>query len=211
MIHDLTRGRITSSLLLFALPMMAGNLLQQLYNIADTLIVGRALGNSTSPLWFLGISALLNVGLDLLFVAVLPLGIGCLFLFYGYYRAVDRAGMSVVLTVVSLGLRVLLAYLLAATALREAGIRLSIPIGWVIADVVGLLCMQKRAHSAKSGAPCGAPLWLCVMLRVSLRVRGAPASARQRWFRRALPRALRRVLRQSVPSGQCPYRRSVPR
>lgn len=66
MIHDLTRGRITSSLLLFALPMMAGNLLQQLYNIADTLIVGRVLGNSTSPLWFLGISALLNVGLDLL-------------------------------------------------------------------------------------------------------------------------------------------------
>lgn len=144
MIHDLTRGRITSSLLRFALPMMAGNLLQQFYNIADTLIVGRALGNSTSPLWFLGISALLNVGLDLLFVAMLPLGIGCLFLFYGYYRAVDRAGMSVVLTVVSLGLRVLLAYLLSATALREAGIRLSIPIGWVIADVVGLLCMQKR-------------------------------------------------------------------
>lgn len=144
MIRDLTRGRITSSLLRFALPMMAGNLLQQFYNIADALIVGRALGNSTSPLWFLGISALLNVGLDLLFVAMLPLGIGCLFLFYGYYRAVDCAGMSVVLTVVSLGLRVLLAYLLSATALREAGIRLSIPFGWVIADVVGLLCMQKR-------------------------------------------------------------------
>ena len=440
MVHDLTRGRITSSLLRFALPMMAGNLLQQLYNIADTLIVGRvlgeealaavgsaytlmtflasiflglsmgagaffsicrgekneprlragiwhacvliavltllvgaavylwldpilyalrvppevlpgmreylriifagilatsvynffacllrALGNSASPLWFLGISALLNVGLDLLFVAVLPfgiagaaaatviaqyvaavgivlytalrcrdlfptaaerkfspevlrgitrlsaltclqqsvmnfgilmvqglvnsfgpsvmaafaaavkidsfaylpaqdfgnaystfvaqnhgaragdrirrgtrqaflvsalycaavsslififaaplmhifidpaeagaaaviaagvgylriegacyVGIGFLFLFYGYYRAVDRAGMSVVLTVVSLGLRVLLAYLLSATALREVGIWLSIPIGWVVADAVGLVCMRKR-------------------------------------------------------------------
>ena len=71
-------------------------------------------------------------------------GIGCLFLFYGYFRAVDRAGMSVVLTVVSLGLRVLLAYLLSATALREAGIWLSIPIGWVIADAVGLLCMKER-------------------------------------------------------------------
>lgn len=440
MVHDLTRGRITSSLLRFALPMMAGNLLQQLYNVADTLIVGRvlgeealaavgsaytlmtfltsiflglsmgagaffsicrgekneprlragiwhacvliavltllvgaavylwldpilyalrvppevlpgmqeylriifagilatsvynffacllrALGNSASPLWFLGISALLNVGLDLLFVAVLPfgiagaaaatviaqyvaavgivlytalrcrdlfptaaerkfspevlrgitrlsaltclqqsvmnfgilmvqglvnsfgpsvmaafaaavkidsfaylpaqdfgnaystfvaqnhgaragdrirrgtrqaflvsalycavvsalififaaplmhifidpaeagaaaviaagvgylriegacyIGIGFLFLFYGYYRAVDRAGMSVVLTVVSLGLRVLLAYLLSATALREVGIWLSIPIGWVVADAVGLICVRKR-------------------------------------------------------------------
>ena len=41
MYHDLTEGKISRSLLLFALPMMAGNLLQQFYNIADTLIVGR--------------------------------------------------------------------------------------------------------------------------------------------------------------------------
>ncbi len=41
---DLTEGNITAKLLLFALPLMAGNLLQQLYNIADTLIVGRFLG-----------------------------------------------------------------------------------------------------------------------------------------------------------------------
>lgn len=40
MYHDLTEGKISRSLLLFALPMMAGNLLQQFYNIADTLIVG---------------------------------------------------------------------------------------------------------------------------------------------------------------------------
>ena len=44
MYHDLTKGNISRSLLLFALPMMAGNLLQQFYNIADTLIVGRVLG-----------------------------------------------------------------------------------------------------------------------------------------------------------------------
>lgn len=41
---DLTQGSITKTLLLFAMPMIAGNLLQQLYNIADTLIVGRFLG-----------------------------------------------------------------------------------------------------------------------------------------------------------------------
>ena len=44
MYRDLTRGSILRSLILFALPMMAGNLLQQIYNIADTLIVGRVLG-----------------------------------------------------------------------------------------------------------------------------------------------------------------------
>lgn len=41
---NLTQGSITKSLLLFSLPIMAGNLLQQFYNIADTLIVGRYLG-----------------------------------------------------------------------------------------------------------------------------------------------------------------------
>ena len=35
---DLTRGGITGTLLRFTLPMMAGSLLQQCYNIADTLI-----------------------------------------------------------------------------------------------------------------------------------------------------------------------------
>ena len=41
---DFTNGNITSKLMLFALPMIAGNILQQCYNIADTLIVGRWLG-----------------------------------------------------------------------------------------------------------------------------------------------------------------------
>ena len=47
MYRDLTKGNITKGLLLFALPMIAGNLLQQFYNIADTLIVGQALGHLT--------------------------------------------------------------------------------------------------------------------------------------------------------------------
>lgn len=46
MYYDLTRGSISKSLFFFALPMMAGNLLQQFYNIADTLIVGRVLGKN---------------------------------------------------------------------------------------------------------------------------------------------------------------------
>ena len=42
--RSLTKGLITSSILLFALPLMLGNLLQQMYNIADTWVVGRFLG-----------------------------------------------------------------------------------------------------------------------------------------------------------------------
>ena len=41
---DLTQGPVTKSMLLFALPMILGNLLQQFYNVADTLIVGPVSG-----------------------------------------------------------------------------------------------------------------------------------------------------------------------
>lgn len=75
-------------------------------------------------------------------------GIGCLFLLYGFYRAVERPGMSVVLTVISLGTRVLLAYILSAIpAVGVAGIWWSVPIGWILADLAGfgyLLFMRKR-------------------------------------------------------------------
>ena len=67
-------------------------------------------------------------------------GIGCLFLLYGLYRALGRPGMSVVLTVISLGTRVALAYLLSAIpAIGVIGIWWSVPIGWVLADLTGLL------------------------------------------------------------------------
>ena len=65
-------------------------------------------------------------------------GIGCLFLLYGLYRALGRPGMSVVLTVVSLGTRVALAYALSAVpAFGVCGIWWSVPIGWFLADAAG--------------------------------------------------------------------------
>lgn len=66
-------------------------------------------------------------------------GIGCLFLLYGLYRALGKPGMSVVLTVISLGVRVALAYLLSAVpAFGVAGIWWAIPIGWFLADLAGI-------------------------------------------------------------------------
>ena len=66
------------------------------------------------------------------------IGIGVLFLLYGYYRAVNQPGMSVLLTIASLGTRVALAYLLSATPLGVTGIWLSVPIGWALADAIGI-------------------------------------------------------------------------
>ncbi len=71
-------------------------------------------------------------------------GIGCLFLLYGLYRAIERPAMSLVLTIVSLGTRVALAYLFAPhTPLGVSAIWWAIPIGWVLADLTGLIYYQK--------------------------------------------------------------------
>ncbi len=42
----LTQGKIGNSILLFSIPMILGNLLQQFYNIVDTYIVGKYIGSN---------------------------------------------------------------------------------------------------------------------------------------------------------------------
>lgn len=88
---------------------------------------------------------ILSVGIDYLRTeGAFYVGIGILFLLYGYYRAIDKPAMSVVLTVLSLGTRVALAYWGASIAsIGVDGIWWSIPIGWAIADFVGIACYKK--------------------------------------------------------------------
>ena len=65
--------------------------------------------------------------------------IGGLFLLYGLYRAIAKPGMSVVLTVVSLGVRVILSYILSSISIIGViGIWWSILIGWLLADILGV-------------------------------------------------------------------------
>lgn len=72
-------------------------------------------------------------------------GIGILFLLYGLFRGLGRPGVSVVLTVVSLGTRVALAYLLAPIpAIGLKGIWWAVPIGWGLADLTGLVFYRKK-------------------------------------------------------------------
>ncbi|WP_347394647.1 MATE family efflux transporter, partial [Parabacteroides leei] len=42
--HDLTHGPVWKVIVRFALPLLIGNLLQQLYNVTDSIIVGQFLG-----------------------------------------------------------------------------------------------------------------------------------------------------------------------
>lgn len=71
-------------------------------------------------------------------------GIGVLFLWYGYFRGINKPQISLVLTIVSLGTRILLSYTLAPnSALGVVAIWLSIPIGWLLADVFGIIFYKK--------------------------------------------------------------------
>lgn len=68
-------------------------------------------------------------------------GIGCLFLLYGLYRAVRRPGMSVVLTVISLGTRVILAYVLSAVPVHWGNRDLGGCAHWLVFSRSGRLCL----------------------------------------------------------------------
>ena len=84
-------------------------------------------------------------------------GIGILFLLYGLFRGLGRPGVSVVLTVVSLGTRVALAYLLAPIpAVGLKGIWWAVPIGWALADLAGLALYRRKPLPAETAcAPEG--------------------------------------------------------
>ena len=95
-------------------------------------------------------TAVIAVGAEYLKIeGAFYLGIGILFLLYGYFRAVEKPGISVILTVASLGTRVVLAYTLSAVpALGVRGIWMSVPIGWVFADLIGIFLYCKTRKKA---------------------------------------------------------------
>ncbi|ADL03833.1 MATE family efflux transporter [Lacrimispora saccharolytica] len=69
--------------------------------------------------------------------------IGYLFMFYGLFRGIGKPGISIILTVVSLGVRVLLAYTLSSVnRIGIVGIWWAIPIGWALADVIGVIVIR---------------------------------------------------------------------
>lgn len=78
-------------------------------------------------------------------------GIGILFLLYAFYRGINKPEMSLILTIISLGTRILLAYVLAPIpAIGVLGIWWAIPIGWFLADMTGILYWILKVRRPKS-------------------------------------------------------------
>ena len=79
-------------------------------------------------------------------------GIGCLFLLYGLYRGIENPVMSLILTILSLGTRVALAYLLAPRP--QFGVNAiwwAIPVGWILADLTGYIYYLKIRKNLGTG------------------------------------------------------------
>ena len=69
-VRDMTTGNETKLLINFMLPMLVGNIFQQLYNIADSIIVGQHVGSDslgaigcTAPITFLFFSICQGLGM----------------------------------------------------------------------------------------------------------------------------------------------------
>ena len=90
-------------------------------------------------------SNVINLGVEYLtIISVFYMLIGFLFMFYGYFRGIGALNISLVLTVISLGTRVLMAYVLSSIpALGQRGIWWSVPLGWALADSVGLIIYKR--------------------------------------------------------------------
>lgn len=116
-----------------------------LTSILFALIVSAIVVICAKPLLLIFVHAqeteILKVGMSYLrIVGAFYCGIGLLFLLYGLYRAMDRPAVSLVLTIISLGTRVVLAYLLSAIpAIGVIGIWWAVPIGWFLADSAGIV------------------------------------------------------------------------
>lgn len=101
-VQDMTAGRPMEKLIQFSLPLLIGNLAQQLYNTVDSIVVGKYIGDT----------ALATVGtagpiLNLLLVLFMGIATGASIMASQYFGAKDRPGLSrvvgcsIVLTVAS--------------------------------------------------------------------------------------------------------------
>lgn len=95
-------------------------------------------------------SEIIDIGVSYLRIeGAFYIGIGMLFLLYGFYRGISRPAMSLVLTVISLGSRVAIAYAFAG-ALGVNIIWAAVPIGWILADTAGILYYRKYRRTILS-------------------------------------------------------------
>lgn len=104
--------------------------------ISSNSLVRAFLPSATQNVW--------NISVEYLkIVSFFYFAIAWLFLWYGLFRAISDVKMSIILTIISLGLRVSISYFLH----NRFGLTIifySIPIGWVVADLVAYIVFLQK-------------------------------------------------------------------
>lgn len=116
---DMTVGRPWEKILLFTIPMLMGNIAQQLYNTVDSVVVGKYVGDNA-------LAAVGSAGpiLNLLIVLFVGISMGASIMVAQYFGARDRKGLShtigncIVLTIIA-SVFVMIVGTLAARPLLE--------------------------------------------------------------------------------------------
>ena len=152
---DMTQGRPLNVIFSFALPLLMGNLFNQLYNVVDTAIVGRALG--ADALAAVGSTGNVNACLFLL-LAGLATGVSVIVSQYWGAERYDelRRLLETFLTlllaasVVMSLLGVLLAFAsLLAPNLGVWGIWLATPLSWASGCIIPVVRYYSRAFAGQ--------------------------------------------------------------
>ena len=100
--RDLTVGNTVSGIVMFAIPLLIGNLAQQLYNTVDAIVVGRYVGDAA-----LGAVGLTMPIVNLILVLFMGISTGATIVVSQYFGAKDRkelskaVGTTIMLTVIS--------------------------------------------------------------------------------------------------------------
>ena len=100
--RDLTKGNILSGIVMFAIPLLIGNIVQQLYNTVDAIVVGQYVGDAA-----LGAVGLAFPVINLILVLFMGISTGATIVVSQYFGAKDRknlsnaVGTSIMLTVIS--------------------------------------------------------------------------------------------------------------
>ncbi len=98
-------------------------------------------------------TTVIDLGVEYLsIISIFYILIGFLFMFYGFFRGIGALNTSLILTIISLGTRVIMAYVLSSIpTLSQRGIWWSVPIGWALADVTGFLIYRKTKQNSLYG------------------------------------------------------------
>ena len=129
---DLTQGTPWKRIVEFAIPMLIGNIAQQLYNTADSIVVGRYIGDNA-------LAAVGSAGpiLHLLLVLFVGVAVGAGILVAQYFGAKDRENLSrtigncITMTAITSAIIMLVGPLVSRPLLQLLNTPASLPhLGW---------------------------------------------------------------------------------